>query len=346
MNRFCIAEKNNKKHHAGSKARNDVVAIFEKNGYKPIYVRESDQKGTLDKLYMCTVTWRDWRRVEKSTAPGDILVIQYPLAMYPKVRQAAMPALKKMKKKGVRIILLIHDIESLRGLSFPSEQQFFDLADEIIVHNERMKQYLVEKGYSFKRIYILGVFDYLIEETGSKTEKDRLAVAIAGNLNSEKCGYIQQIPKLEKGVSYHLFGPNYQEKQKSPNMKFIGDFSPEELPHAMEEGWGLVWDGSSIETCSGIYGEYLKYNDPHKLSLYLACGIPVIVWEKSALADWVEENNLGICVGNLAEANRKILHLSDWDYREMAESVLKVGEGIEKGEMLTKVIREIEQAGK
>ena len=48
--------------------------------------------------------------------------------------------------------------------------------------------------------------------------------------------------------------------------------------------------------CTGQYGEYLKINSPFKFSLYLAANRPVVVWSKSALASYVKEYKLGICV--------------------------------------------------
>ena len=82
----------------------------------------------------------DWNHVSKVADSNNRIIIQYPLAMYPKVSQLAVPFVRKMKKKNTRIILLIHDLESLRGLTFASEKEFLELADEVIVHNEKMKQ--------------------------------------------------------------------------------------------------------------------------------------------------------------------------------------------------------------
>ena len=60
----------------------------------------------------------------------------------------------------------------------------------------------------------------------------------------------------------------------------------------MDQNFGLVWDGTSLDGCNGRYGEYLKFNNPHKTSLYLSCGIPVIIWKEAALADFVEEHKV------------------------------------------------------
>ena len=59
------------------------------------------------------------------------------------------------------------------------------------------------------------------------------------------------------------------------NETYFGSFLPDELPAALEGGFGLVWDGDSAETCSGVFGEYLRYNNSHKASLYLASGFPL-----------------------------------------------------------------------
>lgn len=63
-------------------------------------------------------------------------------------------------------------------------------------------------------------------------------------------------------------------------MIWHGSFKPEESPEHLQG----VWDGDSVDTCAGNTGAYLRYNNPHKTSLYLACGMPVIVWKEAAIA--------------------------------------------------------------
>ena len=62
----------------------------------------------------------------------------------------------------------------------------------------------------------------------------------------------------------------------------------------------------SSETCKGSFGEYLRINNPHKTSLYLASGIPVIIWSKAALAEFIEKNKCGITVDSLYEIADKL----------------------------------------
>lgn len=342
MKNFCVVEKNSRENHAGSKARNDVAEILENCGYIPVCVHHSEEKGTLDKIKMSAVTISDWQRVSKTAGSGNRIIIQYPLAMYPKVSQLAVPFVQKMKKKNTRIILLIHDLESLRGLVFASERKFLELADEVIVHNEKMKQYLLEKGYHFQKIHILGLFDYLIPGFKPAGDRNRREIAIAGNLKPEKCGFLNDLKKIPVDLEYHLYGPNYQETEKNPQVIYEGQYAPEQLPSVLKEGWGLVWDGGSIYECEGTFGGYLKFNNPHKASLYLASGMPVIVWNQAAIAPWIQEQNLGITVRSLEEIPDIINRMTDKEYKEMLDNVQKKGQQLREGSSLKKITDEIE----
>ena len=58
------------------------------------------------------------------------------------------------------------------------------------------------------------------------------------------------------------------------------------LEDIVQEGnLGLIWDGASDSSDEDIgMKNYTRYNNPHKLSCYMAAGLPVIVWEKSAIS--------------------------------------------------------------
>lgn len=114
-------------------------------------------------------------------------------------------------------------------------------------------------------------------------------------------------------------------------MIWHGSFKPEDLPSELKGDFGLVWDGTSAETCAGNTGEYLKYNNPHKTSLYLASGMPVIVWRQAAIADFVLENGVGIAVDSLYGLDHVIANISDEEYRTMCENVNRIGEKLRSG---------------
>ena len=114
-------------------------------------------------------------------------------------------------------------------------------------------------------------------------------------------------------------------------MIYKGSFKPDEVPGVLEGSFGLVWDGNTASTCGGNTGEYLRYNNPHKTSLYLASGIPVIVWSEAAMSGFVSENHVGIAVGSLYEIEEKVNAISDADYKEMKDNAIAVSAKLRSG---------------
>ena len=74
---------------------------------------------------------------------------------------------------------------------------------------------------------------------------------------------------------------------------------------------------NSTNTCNRVLGEYTKYNNPHKVSLYLSTGLPVIIWKQAALADFVTKNNVGITIESLDEIDDAIKNVSKQQYDQM-----------------------------
>ena len=81
-------------------------------------------------------------------------------------------------------------------------------------------------------------------------------------------------------------------------------------------------------------GDYLKIIAPHKFSLYLVAGIPVIVWDQSAMAKLVKKYRIGICISNLNELENKILSVSVDFYHELVNNVLAFRDKIKNGNAL------------
>ena len=111
----------------------------------------------------------------------------------------------------------------------------------------------------------------------------------------------------------------------------------------LQGGFGLVWDGDSAHTCSGMYGEYLKINNPHKASLYLASGFPIIVWSQSALADFVRNNNCGIFVNSLFEIEETLKSISEGEYQELIKNSKMIGRKIRQGHYLKTAVEKCEK---
>lgn len=333
--KYQITEFRMQDFNAGQKAPSDVARIAASDGYKALQVVRGTARNGNEQ------TNSEWIKVCKEISEHSIVIIQYPMAD----SSGGISRLIDLRnEKKIKVICVVHDIEILRRKhtnEYISQYNMLkDCADIWIVHNANMKKLLVEAGFAEERIVCLNIFDYLIENS-SEIRRDG-GVIIAGNLDINKSPYIYKMNEIEN-VTFNLFGANYSATNKYDNICYFGAYLPEQLIANLQGKYGLVWDGDSLDTCSGLTGEYLKINNPHKLSLYLAVGLPVIIWEEAAEAEFVLKENVGFTVKSLYELSDKLASVSDTDYEIMKRNAEIVGMRLRKGEYMTNAIREAER---
>lgn len=326
--------------NAGNKARNDVEEIVKREGYQALVLSVDNwyEMSTLKaQLHKSKVFGQALAQLKQ----GDELLIQFPMLHH---SFFTTHHVKKAQKKGVKVHFIIHDLEALRYANLDTvplkhkirvqiqESGLLGAADGIIAHNPIMKSVLVNKGVAEDKIVSLGIFDYLIPNFQEKSglTKDQ-PIIVASNLAQEKAGYLYSLPEEP---AYNLYGVGFDESRALANETYFGSFLPDELPAALEGGFGLVWDGDSAETCSGVFGEYLRYNNSHKASLYLAAGFPVVVWEESALAHFVIDKQCGLVVSSLSDLKENLDTLSEEQYKEMLENAKQIGSKLRQGQYL------------
>ena len=335
---------------ATSKAREDVNRILEKEGFETKYINV--KKGNDMKTLISNInpSYKQLKKILRELPDKSTLLFQYP---FDSMSYKFSKIIKRVKeKKQIKTIALIHDLNSLRTASkignlyykyFVKEIKFLDSFDKIICHNNKMKNYLVKNNISKNKIIPLGIFDYLIknEKNNSKNTKDYKKVIIAGNLSKEKAAYVYQLPGLNiSNYCVDLYGINYEEA-KINNINYKGSFQPDKPLEKIKAGFGLIWDGSSCDKCDGNFGNYLRWNNPHKLSLAMACGIPVIVWKKSALSEFVEQNEIGISINSLRELDDFFKKLSIVDYERYCKNVSKINKKVINGKYLIDAIKKV-----
>lgn len=266
----------------------------------------------------------------------DLKIIQYPVAKFFFIT-------KLIPKKNS--IAIIHDLNTLRRMDIKKEKkeiQYLNKFKILIAHNEKMKEYLVQNGISEDKIKVLELFDYLVEESEEKSEKNnniQLDIDYVGNLAKNKSSFIYEIKNNEMKFNLNLYGQGY-EKDKNQNfhINYKGTFSPDQLPNKLEGSLGLVWDGKLDETDEkNIYKNYTRYNNPHKLSCYIAAKKPVIVWKEAAVADLVQKYNIGYTISNLYDINK--IDMSK--YAEKKKNVEELSEKVRKGYFTQRVFDEI-----
>lgn len=342
MNKYQIfeAEKNN---HAGSKATGDVVTIAEELGFNKLtIILNMDDKTIFGKIKRQVNYFFDFNKIYKTIEENSFVLLQHPFHNKQLIRDSILFKLKK--NKNVKYICFIHDVEKIRKALFDDyHKKEYEtmkvLYDVVICHNETMMNYLVKDGFDESKIVILDVFDYL-QKNVNKEMKFSKTINIAGNLDINKSSYIKELSKLNE-IKFNLFGPNYDKTlDVFDNLCYQGSYDSNELSKCLDTGFGLVWDGESIDECKGNFGRYLEYNNPHKMSLYLSCNMPVIIWSKAAKASYIKDNGLGICIDSLYELNDRLNKISEVDYKIMLENVKKEGNKLRDGEYTKKAIKE------
>ena len=328
--KYYLKETYEKANHAGSKARMDAEKIMLDNGYLEYVLTESQNFTPLTK--------------------DDVIILQFPLLWQSLKKQIRM---KFLKKRIFKTYLLIHDIESLRNKKIKSFSDFkysiihflqnktvLERVDGIIAHNDKMKSELVKMGINKEKIVSLEIFDYLIPNFNEDKNYDKDKILLAGNFDIRKTRYARNLPEMPE---FEIYGINFESENLPNNVHYKGAFTPDELPNHLQGGFGLVWDGDSARTCSGMYGEYLKINNPHKASLYLASGFPIVVWKQSALADFVRNNNCGILVNSLFEILESLESMSEDEYQELVKNSKRIGEKIRQGYYLKTALEKCER---
>lgn len=326
-----------------NKARADIEQIAAEMGYAPfvLHAPDSANGSVWQAIQVGAKTLGDWVRAFYRMRQGDLLLVQYPY--FPvKGYGVARLALHLLRWKGVKTAALVHDLDSLRRIGGSaargSDQLLLPGFEALIVHSQRMESYLRTQGVTCPMI-LMEAFDCLSEGKIPVREKSRM-VAIAGNLAADKSGYLKDIGKVP--LEWQLYGTNWA-GSGSTRIEYHGEIAPEKLPETISGAFGIVWDGDSLDGLTGLYGAYALLNSPHKLSTYLAGGLPVIVAKNAAAADFVAREQVGVALNSLRELPELIRTMPEEDYQRYAANARRVGAQLRAGENTKRALRKLEE---
>lgn len=335
MKRVFISKNYSDRYTASSKAKYDIETILEDLSFSNIGLPQLKCSNLfIGRFWTVCSNLLAYLRMPCK----QLCVLQYPVYGYSR-------ALNRAKKQGNTVITLIHDLNAWR-LQGDIQQEINNIctSDYIIVHTEKMKDFLVSICSDIaEKLIVLEIFDYLYDVDVTPLRptdwQKPFQIAFAGNL--KKSQFLSDI-KEDKNIRWNLFGMGWDPSICCVStLKYHGCFPPEELYKHLSSHFGLVWDGG----CNGIENDinknYLKYIAPHKISLYLSSGLPVIVWDKSAMADFVVQNKIGVVVASIDEIPAALSRLSDTDYQKIWANVQIIGTNLRSGYYTKKAWQEI-----
>lgn len=330
---------------AGSKfnatvARMDVIKTFKSIGaetinfHTPVKAKDPNIRRMLSYIPDCIHASKQFKHI----GLGDNVYFQYPYQ-----GGNFMYNLRKLHDKGAHITILIHDLEWLRSKSrqerIDKNVRWLNHADELLVHTPQMADKLRQVGVTTTMRPIM-LFDYYAKDAYRDIDQqttDKNIIAFAGSLDKSAFLRVLDESSIPENIIFHLYGLEPKIAFNNSQMQYQCKFLPDHTG-TIKAGWGLVWDGISIDTCSGDLGNYLRMIAPHKLSLYIASGIPPIVWSESAHAKYVTDNHIGIAVSGIKEAYSKIQTISNEEYKTLVTNCRNIGDELRKGAFLKRVL--------
>lgn len=335
LKKYYIAQAYRKVATAGSKPSMDFEKVLKRNGYKNLGLPSiSTNSPTL---------WWIWNWLSAHLAilrmpKHAVVAIQYP------DQRHICEIFKKLKLRKNKAITLIHDINELRQFPF-NYPEILELSDVLISHTNAMKSWL-QRTYAEKRVAVLGIFDYMVNNITTRSatlsSETSKSIVFAGALGKSK--FIKGLKFSHSDLKFVLYGPGITDDVRNNDViDYRGICSPDELLYNITDcNYGLVWDGESINECTGATGEYLKYNCPYKLSSYIAAGLPVIVWDKMAMAPFVQKYNIGISVSSLLDLPEVLSKITSDGYALMRRNAERMKIQLRKGEFYERALSNAE----
>jgi hypothetical protein len=301
------------------KAQRDVVKAVEEMGGRamPIYAHREgwDHGGELTKRIDGLLS---------GVEPGDTVIVQIPTWNDPEFELALF---RRLRLHNVTLIAFIHDLLGWMSPTYlPKIEQTLEelhLFDAIISHSDAMTARIKATGDFSQPFISLDMFDYRHGIRVPDSQRFEKKVIYAGDLQK-----INQILDEPLAFNLEVLSPNAPETA-NPKVVYGGFYDQENVPIAMQGGFGLVW--SAEDTPTFYARSYSLINNPFKASMYLSANLPIIVQDDVPLAKVVKEHHLGLVVGSFTDLNEQLEQLTEAECAEFASGAAKVGKLIRQG---------------
>lgn len=334
-------------HGAGYKANMDFANFAIEAGAQPLdYFRLPDQVVENESKDL-----RLSARLDGITAgvkTEDTVIIQFPM-WTGGIYQSQF--INRIKARGSKVVFLIHDLMSVmlgdhvRDYSDDGDFKELAKADIIITHSQKMSDFLKANSNLKQEMIPIGLFDYASNIAVNDAKFER-SVTYAGNVN--KLAVLPDWKLKTKLEIYGYLNNNFGVSDLPDTVEYKGAKDPDDLIRAIDHGFLLVWGDD--ETFKDDIEKWLfplmarRYNTiiaPHKFSLAMASGIPVVVASDSNVADLVKQYNLGIVIDSLDDLDSEMEKITSEKYQEFKKNALALGEEVRRGSFSKNVVNKL-----
>jgi hypothetical protein len=262
---------------------------------------------------------KNWiEAVYAGVQPGDLVIVQYPFWIGNMNFEIQM--LETLKKiPGVKTAALVWDILSWvqddreRDYSHDVSLSQLNSFDLVICANKKMAGRLRQEGKVKSPLYSWQLSDYLYDGILREKSFKKQLYYVSTVINSE------MLEDYQAKTPIYMIGPDNRLSSHSSNIHLLGRLPSSEIPQIFTGGFGMI-DYSRGGRYAGMQ-RYGEYNNPMKLSLYLASGLPPLVMSKSAHAGWIREKNVGLVLDNLNDIDNVLDSMTESDYQQMLDNL-------------------------
>ncbi|MEO8406048.1 MAG: hypothetical protein ABI480_15680 [Chitinophagaceae bacterium] len=335
--RYFIQQYSQQYYEHGGIGYVDAERILLAEGYEPVFFPYDHDFSFKAKRARLAYLFRILFTLPK----GSIVVFLFPV--YARANRLLLSILGLKKIKGICFITDINGIKDGNASILKKEIRFFRHYKYFIVHNAKMQQWL-DRVVPDNRSSSIEFFDFLANKL-TVINKFSFDIVFAGNL--EKSVFLEKLHLLQQTnptLHFNLYGPGKTPAMlNQKNVRWCGIENPYELPLKLKGGFGLLWDGDSIDKPGGSLGDYMQYISHHKLSLYIISRLPIIVSATAASAYLVEKYKIGFTVNSLYEIETKLKSISVPQYEQMQGNMSKLATKISQGGCLREALMVVEE---
>ena len=306
--------------NGGGKARVDIEDILARRGAVNLGLRRTYYHNKITDFLLNLI---GIIRFSLTLRRDDTVVLQYPIKKY----YTLLCRISHCRK--ARVVTLVHDLGSFRRKRITVDEELRRLShsDVLIVANANTVNWLKAQGLHKPMIEQVA-WDFMSDAKPQPTAGGARSMSFIGALSPGRNAFLYSLPD---DIELHLYGNGGDASKSHEGMTIHGFATPDQLIAEAKGRYGLIWYGSSTREHDGYIGEYIKYCNPHKLALYMRAGKPIIIWNGSGVADFVNSEGIGLTVDNLDNIGEILKKVSEEEYQTMTKNVRRIAARMAEG---------------
>lgn len=319
-------------YNAGYKLPEDLYKLMKSYGFGELKCHIQIGKNKVVKLIqLIKDVYTIYKKIDRNTK----VIYQYPEIIN---CNFILDLLSLKKHTKVAIVIDVNSLRIGNCIFSKEDKKNLNKFDELIVHTQAIKDKLSEECFNPNKIKISYIYDYLTDSPNIINRRNSNEICYAGNL--DKSIFLRAIPTNNRlnNCTFLLYGAESKNIEHGKNIVYKGTFNPNDISK-IEGNWGLVWDGETLDSCNGQYGSYLRYNLPHKICLYCAAELPIIIWEEAAMANFILEHKIGITVKSINDIPDRLELISNEEYNKLLNNVKEYSKKVRSGKLMFKWLK-------